>query len=134
MNINTLALLPLQEVAIERSWGGVNFGYMVIKVTPKGQVVVKRFGDVDAKEYRFDKEGYAMDGSTSSYHKDRLIVDVAGARNVIERKARATKAAVAIEAVRVERCLSTYPQETMARQIAELEEKLTAAKLLVAAI
>ena len=128
--MNTKSLTVGQEVAIldYNTWF---FGYRVTKVTPSGQVIVKRDGS-DAYERRFDKRGYEMGGS--KFRPASLSADVDTIRNSEDKLKRANKAATAIMAVKVDRCLGTYSVEGMNEQLVQLQKLLDEAKAAVAAI
>jgi hypothetical protein len=120
-----------QEVAVQDRHS-VRFDYKVTKVTPSGQVVIQR--NFDGYEMRFDKNGYQMNTMSSHYYKDRLVLDVVGAKEESARKDRARLAERAILAVGERECRYTYGKETMLKQIAEMEVRLAAAKAAVEAI
>jgi hypothetical protein len=119
-----------QEVAIQGSYSYDNyrFGYVVAKVTPSGQVVVRR--TADGHEQRFDKNGYEMDSLSSKYHRDQLVVDVDAARAHLSNVNAKRTAAAAINAVRGD--AGRYnDKESLLKQLATLAELLEVARLAV---
>jgi hypothetical protein len=72
--MNTKNAVVGQEAAVAHSgsWSThYNFGYRVVKVTPSGQVVIRR--ESDGYERRFDNRGKEMG---KSYCSDYLVLDV----------------------------------------------------------
>lgn len=126
--MNTKSLTVGQEVAV-LDYSRWMFGYLVAKVTPSGQVVVKR--ESDGYERRFDKRGYEMG---KSYHRAVISADVMGLRTSEGRATRANAAAQAITAVKVDKCLGTYGVMYMTEQLEQLQKLLDEAKAAVAAI
>lgn len=121
-----------QEAAVAHcgSWNThYTFGYVVSKVTPTGQVTIKR--TADGYERKFDKNGYEMGTSSSKYRRDTVHFNVEELKIAEQTKKRAAQAAGAIMAVRVEESRGTYSKEALMAQIAELEEKLAAARAAV---
>ncbi len=121
-----------QAVAVQSGYGYSNsFGWTVAKVTPKGQVVLKR--DSDGYEMRFDADGYEMSKHAGRYHRARLITDIDAAKESNRREQAQRDAAAAINAVRGE-ARSTYGKESMLEIVAQLEAAVAAARAAVDAI
>lgn len=121
-----------QEAAVAHcgSWNThYTFGYVVSKVTPTGQVTIKRTSD--GYERKFDKNGYETGTSASKYRRDTVCFNVEELKIAEQAKIRAARAAGAIMAVRVEESRGTYGKEALLEQIAELEEKLAKARAAV---
>lgn len=126
-----------QEVVIGRmgSWDmHYNFGYRVTKVTPTGQVTVEfTMENQRVSTLKFNNRGYEM--GTSGYSLRQIYADVAGIREQVASKHRASKAAEALNDVALqEKCRSTYSRESMVEMLEQLQAKLDAAKAAVAAI
>lgn len=107
-----------------------NFGYTVAKVTPSGQVVVKRTSD--GQERRFDKHLREM--GVASYRGDTLYTDVAEIRARVAKKDLAHAASDAIKAVRVDDCKPTYGLDYMQEQVEKLQALVDAARTAVDAL
>ena len=105
------------------------FGYVVAKVTPTGQVTIKR--NCDGYERKFDKNGREMGTSMSKWNRDTVCFNVEELRQSEQAKKRAERAAEAIKNVCVIDSRGTYGKEALLEQIAELEEKLAAARAAV---
>lgn len=122
-----------QEIAIQSSYNDNSymFGYAVAKVTPTGQVGVKR--TADGYEMRFDKDGYRMDGASSRYRRERLVIDLNAAHEDVRRAAAQLMAADAINAIRGN-AGRRNDKESMREQVAKLAELLEAARVAVEAI
>lgn len=124
-----------QAVAVQSSYANhsYNFDYAVVKVTPKGQVVVKRGSD--GYEMRFDADGYEMSKFASKYRRSRLVVDVEAARKAEAAKAARRNAAALLNAVAVgHQVTEHYGPEDMAKVLADLEAKIAAARAAVEAL
>lgn len=107
------------------------FGYTVVKVTPKGQVVVTRTSD--GHEMRFDNNGRHMGPGASSNYPSRLVTDLATAHEDIRVTTAKHIAARAIEAVRVD--VGRYnSKESLAEQVEKLAAALEIARNAVEAI
>ena len=121
-----------QEAAVAHcgSWNiHYTFGYVVAKVTPTGQVTIKR--TTDGYERKFDKNGCEMGRSASVYLRDTVCFNVEELKASVSEKNRTNLAAEAIRNVRIEDSRGTYGKECLLSQIAELEEKLAAARAAV---
>lgn len=107
------------------------YGYTVNRVTPTGQVVVKR--DTDGLERRFDKRGREMGrpGWNSNYW---LEADVEACKGRDARKMRTVQACEALKLVRVDQCQPTYSKEHLLEEVARLQALLMEAAKLVAEI
>lgn len=128
-----------QEVAIQNGYGRghVNFGFTVAKVTRSGQVVIDVSRDGIKRERRFDADGYEMGAShlsSSKYNRDRLVVDVAAAREQAARDERSAKAAGLLNEAKAEHVRDTWGKDSMLKIVADLEAKLAAARAAVEAI
>lgn len=105
------------------------FGYVVSKVTPTGLVTIKRTSD--GYERKFDKDGREMGTYSSKYNRDVVRFDVEELKAYVAKVHRAQNAAEAIRSVCVKESRGTYGKESLLAQIAELEEKLSAARAAV---
>lgn len=129
-----------QPVAVQSAYNfdSYSFGYTVTKVTPGGQVVVKReadpiTGDLE-HEMRFDKDGYRMSkGGGSRFRCERLELDVDAARESVRKSKAKSDAASAINAVRGA-AGSRNDKESLQAQVVKLAELLDAARAAVEAI
>jgi hypothetical protein len=123
-----------QEVAVQTSYSTL-FGFVVTKVTPSGQVVAARPGDDTAITKRFDANGYGMGAGSSKFHCDRLVTDVAAAREAVRKENALRAAARAICAVQAERgCNPRWGTEYMLKELDRLETLVAKARELVAAV
>jgi hypothetical protein len=119
-----------KEVAIRNRLGGFQFGYEVLRVTPIGQVVVKRISDGYTR--KFDKRGREMHRGG---YGDELEFNVEGAREQVEGISKRRVAANLLNEVNLQGPVKyTWAKESMERIAAELQEKLDAAKAAIAAL
>ena len=124
------------EAAISRlsSYATIyQFGYTVTKVTPSGQVVVKRASD--GLERRFDAQGYEMGSSASRYRRECIHFNVAEIRAAEAARLGANAAAQALNAVRLERPVQgTWGKKSLQETAAELRALLSQAEALIEAL
>lgn len=116
------------EVVVCRlgSWDiAYEFGWKVIRVTPKGQIIVQTLDRQEPyNQIRFNAEGKEI-GET--YHPRWLDVNVQGIREGQARLERSEHAATAIEAVKVQSS-GTYSKERLQAQINDLRKLLDEAQ------
>ena len=106
-----------------------DFGYTISRITPSGQMVVKR---ADGYERKFDKHGEEMSGS--SYNRPYLRHNVAELELEVAALNRSKTAVQAILAVKVSESRATWGKGSLAKQITELQVLLDAARAAVEAI
>lgn len=118
-------------VAHYGSWStNHNFGYVVTKVTPKGQVVVKR--ESDSYERRFDANGVEMKTSASKYRRDVVLFNVAELRNNEARMLATKRAEKAISDVGVEMPgYGNTDKKYLLTKMEELEAQMARARELI---
>lgn len=108
----------------------VQFGYTVVKVTPTGQVTVRRN---DGYERRFNSDSREINALYhSKYRKPVVRFDVEALRQNELRDKKRQEAAEAINAiVPNDRARATWSKDSMLAHIAEIEALLQKAKALV---
>jgi hypothetical protein len=121
-----------QEAAVVHSgrWDSiVQFGYTVTKVTPTGQVTVTR---QDGYTRRFDKKGYEMGTSSSSYDRDIVRFDIGVLQEQESRKKRAIAAAQAINYIdKPNNVNHHYSKEVMYAELDALQRQIDEARKVV---
>jgi hypothetical protein len=134
--MNTKQVKVGQEVAIRSGYGDgeIAFGAIVKRVTPSGQVVVQ-FPSSD-RERRFGADGYEMDKHGSSYHRARLLTDVAEARAETARKERLRAAREAVHAIKADPGSNSryWDKKDLCRELEQLEQLVAMARKAVEAI
>lgn len=120
-----------QPVATYRpgSWGEGTYstGYVVVKVTPKGQIVIRREvkeGVIPTQDRRFDKDGVEMGKSSYSSSHTRLV-SVEEATQAIELRAKRNAVIKAFDQIGHKAAqhsnVSMGDRETYLTMVAELE-------------
>jgi hypothetical protein len=122
-----------QVVAVRSGYGRneASEGYTVTKVTPKGQVVVKR--DVDGYEIRFDANGYEISKFASKYYRASLVCDIEAVRE--ENRVHAVKIELTnvLNATRTD-CRSDFSKKSYEDVVERMQQQIDAARALLAKI
>ncbi len=113
------------------------FDYFVHKITPKGQVTVRKTDPSGAvfHEFRFNADGYEVGSSAARHGRGTtLCTNIAEIREALARKERAKIAASLLSELGKTECRGTYSKEYMLEAVAAIEAKLAKARAAVEAI